>query len=227
MNDGIRFQSRKGFSLIELLTVITITIILTSLCIPELSGLVRASRIDEAVTNCTSALERARQYAVANNTYTWVAFYQDTTDPTGNKVYLATLASTDGTDPTNGFTVAGPVPASDYILVSKITAFPQMAIEKAGANSWSGLPTITPAPSSLASNVVSFNLNVPPKGAVETFNQVLQFSPAGEARISSGIVSLIEMGLSPVRGANNALDTKNVAVIRLAGTTGQATLYRP
>jgi prepilin-type N-terminal cleavage/methylation domain-containing protein len=227
MNHSNPSRASKGFTLVELLVVMAIITLLAALAGPGIIAMVKAPKIDQAVTSCTSALEWARQYAVANNTYTWVAFYQDNTDATGSKVYIAILASADGTDPTAGFTVTGTVPAANYNLLYKITAFPQISLESAGANTWSGLSTPTPTPSSLANNVVNFSLNVPAKGASEQFNQVLQFSPAGEARVSSGLVSLIELGLSPVKGPSNSLDTHNVAVLRVAGMTGQATLYRP
>ncbi len=211
-----------GFTILELLTVIGIMALLGIASMPAVSALTKSSKINQAMSQITSTLEQARQYAVANNTYTWVAFYQDSTVPEGSKVYVATLGSKDGTDPTDGFSAGGSVDMTKVTPLNRNASFAQVQIKPAGANSWPSLPVASPMQ---LSSSVSFGLNIPGKG-MTTFNQVVQFTPAGEAKVSPGIPSVIELGLRPMHGGN-VEDVDNIAVIRIAGMTGQTRLFRP
>jgi Tfp pilus assembly protein FimT len=212
----------SAFTILELLTVIGIMALVSVASMPAVSALTKSSKINQAMSQITSTLEQARQYAVANNTYTWVAFYQDSTAQEGSEVYVATLGSRDGTDPTDGFTTGGNVDMSRVIPLNRNASFAQVQLKQPGANSWPALPSVTA--SQLAGNV-TFRINIPGKGET-SFDQVIQFTPAGEARVSPGLPSVIELGLRPELGGNVA-DANNIAVIRVAGMTGQTRLFRP
>src|SRR5271170_3836112 len=85
-----------GFTLVELLTVIAIISILTGVAISSFSA-VGARNFTSQASQMSDILARAREYAVANNTYTWVSFY--TNAAAGNQpatVYVAIMASNDG-----------------------------------------------------------------------------------------------------------------------------------
>lgn len=212
----------RAFTLLELLTVLGIMALVSIASVPAVSALTKSSKINQAMSQITGTLEQARQYAVANNTYTWVAFYQDNNSTDGSKVHVATLGSKDGTDPTDGFTMGGSVDMEKVIPLNRNASFAQVQLKQAGANAW---PTLPAVPAVYLSNTVSFGVNIPGKG-VTAFNQVVQFTPAGEAKVSPGIPSVIELGLRPVH-AGNAENADNIAVIRIAGMTGQTRLFRP
>lgn len=215
-------QRGSGFTILELLTVIGIMALVSVASMPAVSALTKSSKINQAMSQITSTLEQARQYAVANNTYTWVAFYQDNAAPEGSKVYVAALGSRDGTDPTDGFSAGGSVDMAKVTPLNRNTSFAQVQLKQPGVNTWPDLPA---ASAVQLSNSVSFGVNIPGKG-VTSFNQVVQFTPAGEAKVSPGISSVIELGLRPVH-SGSVENTDNIAVIRIAGMTGQTRLFRP
>src|SRR5438128_3879203 len=67
----------SGFTLIELLVVIGIMILLTALLTPAFTNLKSAGDVTSAAYTIKGVLEQARTYAMANNTYTWVGFFEE------------------------------------------------------------------------------------------------------------------------------------------------------
>lgn len=216
-------KSARGFSLVESLLVVAISSALITIGALATVGLLRSGRVNTEITQVMGMMERARLYAVANNTYTWVIFSRNSNAPEGApKIYMTIVASKDGTDPTSGFVSGGTVAADKYQLLERIVPLSQLNLESAGANRWAGLPEATAAVD-LADNAVTFVTTSPVTGTI-TFNKVVQFNPAGEARVSPALTSLIEIGLSPVKSTGAA---QNMAVVRIAGMTGATRLYRP
>ena len=105
---------RLGFSLVELLTVMAIVALLVSLTFPAVNALKTADDITKASNDVAGALERAQAYAMANNTYTWVGFYEEdssrgSTTPATlgvGRIVIDLVASNDGTCIYNSSTVA-------------------------------------------------------------------------------------------------------------------------
>jgi len=99
---------RDGFTLMELLTVIALFGILAALTIPAFDSMGKANQAAKAVYDIAGALEQARAYALARNTYVWVGFLEeDVTTPSpstplttangaGGRVIVSTVASLDG-----------------------------------------------------------------------------------------------------------------------------------
>src|SRR5204862_4295863 len=77
-----RRRLTSGFTLIELLVVIGIMILLTALLTPAFTSLRSASDVTGSAYTLAGVLEQARTYAKANNTYTWVGFYEENTTDT-------------------------------------------------------------------------------------------------------------------------------------------------
>jgi prepilin-type N-terminal cleavage/methylation domain-containing protein len=94
-----------GFTLVEMLTVIAIVVILATISVASLSGLTGAQQFTKEIDQIQGILDQARSYAIAQNTYVWVVFYpvdpsiSTPPDNSGDALYVATLASNDGTDP--------------------------------------------------------------------------------------------------------------------------------
>ena len=87
------------------MSIIALMLILVA---PAFTNIKTGNDITAAAYTITGALEQARNYAMANNTYTWVGFYEEDTTastPTNTappytgkgRVLIATVFSTDGT----------------------------------------------------------------------------------------------------------------------------------
>jgi prepilin-type N-terminal cleavage/methylation domain-containing protein len=234
----MRFPShqQRAFSLVEMLVVISIMAILTAIAAPSLMGPTSSGRMNKNLLKLSGLLEEARQYAIAQNTYVWVAF-EPGTDATGAKTLsVALVASNDGTDPASPSSWSGnsygTVPSAQMGLVSKIVTLNQFSLSDAGTYGTAILPSLpaTPTPvsspaNSLASNSSGFfNLQIPGTSGLQTFTEAVEFTPTGEARNGSNPVDLVELDCQPQRGTSS--DTNNVAVIRVNGLTGESIIYR-
>src|SRR5438046_7584744 len=70
-------RSRAAFTLIELLVVMAIIAILLLLVAPAFTNIKSAGDVTSAAYTIKGVLDTARTYAKANNTYTWVGFYEE------------------------------------------------------------------------------------------------------------------------------------------------------
>jgi len=94
-----------GFTLIELLVVIAIMAAMVGLLVPVMNAFKNASDLTKASYDIQGALTLARTYAVANNTYTWVGFFEeDASQPSQTpavsgvgRLVISVVASSDGT----------------------------------------------------------------------------------------------------------------------------------
>jgi len=123
-------RGRYAFTLIELLIVMGIIAILMVLVAPAFTNLKSAGDVTGAAYTIKGVLDQARTYAMANNTYTWVGFYEEdvstaSTNPatTGTgRVVMSIVASTDGTtiytSPLTGSVTLDP---TTLIQVGKLT----------------------------------------------------------------------------------------------------------
>jgi Tfp pilus assembly protein FimT len=214
----------RAFALVELLVVIALMIILTSISLPALSSMSKSQRMNQTVTEVGGVLEQARQYAIAQHTYVWVVFHTRVVDGL-DRVYVSIVASRDGTDPG----VYGNVPSTSFELVSKVKSFQQIQLKEAGAFTASQVTSLplTPVVTSLnaLSTTTTFNIQLPGDSTRSPFSQTLVFTPSGEAQNGGSPIDIIEFALEPAQ--NKTLSNPdNVAVVRLNGITGQAFVYR-
>ena len=95
-----------GFSLIELLAVMAVLAMMMALVAPALSSIKGGNDISRSAYDIATTLQEARSYAIANNTYVWVGFYEEdgsksSTSPAtpgnGGRIVVSVVASQDGT----------------------------------------------------------------------------------------------------------------------------------
>jgi prepilin-type N-terminal cleavage/methylation domain-containing protein len=224
---------RGGFSLVELLVVISIIALLTAVGGPALSALTSSGGANQNISQLSGILEQAREYAVSQNTYVWVAFYTPTVTTGFKQVSVAVIASTDGTDPAttswqqNSY---GTVPSSNLSLINRVVTLKQISLQLAGAFALPSLPGlpgqgVRDPDNSIASYATGFfSIQLPGTSTPTMFTQAIEFTPSGQARNGGGPVDVIDVDLQPQKGTVN--DPKNVAVLRVNGLTGETAVYR-
>ena len=92
-----------GFTLLELLIVVGIIGLLMVLIAPAFTTIKSGTDVTSAAYTIKGVLYTARTYAKANNTYTWVGFYEED----------ASLSSTNPATPGNGRIVISIVASKD------------------------------------------------------------------------------------------------------------------
>jgi len=122
---------RAGFTLLELLIVVGIIGLLLVLIAPAFTTIKGGTDVTSAAYTIKGALDTARTYAKANNTYTWVGFYEEDVSqpsviPAPNpicpgcvgRLVISIVASKDGTNIYGSGT--GTMAATKLIQVGKL-----------------------------------------------------------------------------------------------------------
>src|SRR5204863_9790752 len=112
-------QQRRAFTLLEMLVVMGIIAILMVLLAPAFTSIKSAGDVTGAAYTIKGVLDQARTYAMANNTYTWVGFYEEdvsqpSTTPQATagtgRLVISIVASKDGTTVYDPNSAANPDP---------------------------------------------------------------------------------------------------------------------
>jgi hypothetical protein len=181
------------------------------LIVPAFTSLRSGTDVTSAAYTIKGALDTARTYAKANNTYTWVGFYEEnvsnpsspnTDTPAVGRVIMSIVASKNGTiiyDPTN---LAQQDLTTSLIQVGKLTKINNVhlwthtdAPSGTGSN-FDARPNVTSTycigNTSPSNSTTPFQYPVgnPAPTAQYTFVKAVQFSPRGEARINNSTVNV-------------------------------------
>jgi Tfp pilus assembly protein FimT len=245
-----RTSSETGFTLVELLIVVATIALLMVLVAPAFTNIKSGGDVTSAAYTLKGVLDTARTYAKANNTYTWVGFYEENvantaspnadTPPVG-RVIMSIIASKDGTavyDPNNLTTID----ATKLIQVGKLTK-----VENAHLWTHTDSPSGTGSTfdtrlnvattycigdSSPANSATPFQYPIgnPVPSPQYIFRKAIQFNPRGEARINNSSnppQTAAEVGLEPTHGATiPASVPANIVAVQLTGIGGDVTIYR-
>ncbi len=242
-----------GFTLFELLVVMGIIVVMMLLITPAFTSIKSAGDATSAAYTVKGVLEQARSYAMANNTYTWVGFYEEdvskaSTNPATSgtgRVVMSIVASKDGTivyDPNS----LAKVDTTRLIQVGKLTKIENvhLATFTNGPGTGSTFDTRPPVayrigdtttpPNSLTP--FQYPVGNPEPAAQYTFLKAVQFSPRGEGRVDNNSYSLTtaaEIGL--IQSHGNVAPTPspsagnypgNVVAIQFTGVGGSVKIYR-
>jgi prepilin-type N-terminal cleavage/methylation domain-containing protein len=245
-------ERASAFTLLELLIVVSIVAILLVLIAPAFTYIKSGTDVTSAAYTIKGVLDTARTYAKANNTYTWVGFFEEnvanpaspnSSPPPIGRVIMSIVASKDGTtvyDPNNLATID----PTKLIQVGKLTKIDNLHLWThtdipAGTGSTfdtrsNVASTYCIGDSSPANSATPFQYPVasPAPAAQYTFLKALQFSPRGEARINNNSNSPqieAEIAFEQTHGAVTPAPSPvpaNVVAIEVNGLAGDVRIYR-
>lgn len=233
---SVRF---RAFTLVELLIVMGIIVLLASLVGPAVNAINGGGKLSKTASDISDLLQQARAYAMANNTYVYLAIDEFDANNTklvqgDGRIAVAIVASKNGVRPAK-------LDGIGTIPVSRLMKFDNahLATGDVGADGKMERTTGAPEVVNLATQGAASALTWSAGGDSTEFRKVIEFDPQGVARpqvdlatpgvTGKTIVGWIEIGLQPSHGGNvsNASNEKNVAAIQVDGTTGAVRLYRP
>lgn len=200
-----RLKICGAFSLIELLVVMGIIAILSSLAIPAFNAIRGGGSLTKAANDISGILEQARAYAMAQNTYVWVGFKKEGADT----LLVGVSASPSGMTNTD-----------NLVSISRLVRIENLQLVEAPAS---------PARSQAnAVQLVGSGTAFPFSSGTNAFSsQVLRWNSRGEARLDSATLSrVIEIGLQSSAGGviRNA---SNYSAIQINALSGAVSLFRP
>ena len=233
-----------------------ILIIVLSLVVPAFTSSKRAGDTTNAAFEVAGVLENARAYAMANNTYVWVGFFEAdasissaaTTAGIG-RIIISTVGSKDGTLPYDPKSPAKLDP-SRLFQINKLTTIENIHLKTAGSENFPigsdvGGDTFATRPAvdgplaqigdtspTDSTTPFQYPVGVHAAAAQYTFSKVLQFSPRGEVTVTSGttipfpLSKTVEVGLQPARGKKVDEASPNVVAIQITGIAGNVKIYR-
>jgi prepilin-type N-terminal cleavage/methylation domain-containing protein len=202
-------RKRSGFTLLELLIVVGIIGVLLALIGPAFTSIKGGTDVTSAAYTIKGALDTARTYAKANNTYAWVGFYEENVTnpaspnadtPTVGRVIMSIVASKNGTriyDPNN---VGQQDLSTSVVQVGKLTKIDNVHLwthtdAPSGAGStFNTRPNVASTycigDASPANSTTPFQYPVgnPAPSAQYTFLKAIEFSPRGDARINNSTI---------------------------------------
>lgn len=240
----------RGFSLIELLAVMGFMSLLLAFSVPAVNALKGSGDFSKAVDEVELTLHRARTYAMAQNTYVWVGFYEESAvagssgavlPPYNGKgqVVMSVVASVDGTKIVEDDAAPGNLPASRLKPVSRLQKISRVHLADVGApagtgdsHTLSGRPDAPyaggDAQASRISSESAERTPFPFEMSGYTFHKTVRFSPSGEATINGAAIPkrLGEIGLVPANGDQVQASPANVAAVQFSGIGGSVRAYR-
>jgi prepilin-type N-terminal cleavage/methylation domain-containing protein len=241
---------QSAFTLIEMMVVIGIIAILMLLVVPAFTTLKSAGDVTGFAYTVKGVLDQARTYAQANNTYTWVGFFEEnvlnpspnSVSPKIGRIVMSIVASKDGTiiyDPSN----PAKIDTTKLIQIGKLIKIENAHLwthtdSPSGAGStYDTRPNVattycigdTSPPNSLTP--FQYPLGNPEPAAQYTFVKAVQFSPVGEARINNStstysLQTAAEVALRLTHGTTVDISSLNPVAIQFTGAGGNVRVYR-
>ena len=248
-----RSPHNRAFTLLELLVVISIMGIVAALLAPAFNNIRGANDVTNSAYVVAGALEQGRAYAMANNTFVWVGFYEEdasAASPTNStppypgvgRVVIAAVASTDGTKIFDDADPAASLPAARLRAIGKLIKVEGLHLADLGAPSGGDPASLDGRPnhpytegqtlsadhynriSSESPDATRFPFTM----GGYTFHKTVRFSPRGEANLNStySLKRFAEIGMIPARGAAVDRASSNTVALQFSGVAGNFKIYR-
>jgi len=215
-----------------------------ALVTPAFTTLKTAGDLTSNADTIKGMLEQARNYAMANNTYTWIGFAgsvgSNTTAVTG-QVAVAIVASKDGTSLGTDSTGTSPLPTASIAQVGKLVIVGNAHVGDTGVpapdgSEFESRPNVN-VNYRVGASGTSHDTTHPFTVQQTTFNRWIQFSPRGEALVKGGSTDLTpyaEVGVLPAHGTVLGVTKDpatgryqgNLAAIQISGMGGNVKIYR-
>jgi prepilin-type N-terminal cleavage/methylation domain-containing protein len=248
-------SARAGFTLLELLIVVGIIAVLLMFMAPAFTTMKGAGDVTNAAYTIKGALDTARTYAKANNTYTWVGFFEEdissptTGAPGTGRVVISVVASKDGTKIYDANNLAQQNLTTGLAQVGKLTKISNVHLwthtdTPSGTGSTfdtrPNVPTtycIGDASPSNSTTPFGYPVGNPAPVPQYTFVEVIEFSPRGEPRINNSTITsggaevfplqtAAEIALQPTHGSVVDNNSSNLVSIQFSGIGGNVRIYR-
>src|SRR5882757_4975045 len=161
---------RRGFTLVELLSVIAIIALLATVAIPVLNT--GNNEMNQGLQVTAGMMDQARQYAISRNTYTWLVVGVPSA---AQDLQVGIVASKDGTDVLSWSASTVDLSTSTvYELVGRIRTVPRISVADTPSVTIVSLPDSGgTTPSKMAQ--VDFSMGT---GAqAKKFTKAVQFTP--------------------------------------------------
>lgn len=209
---------RRGFSLIELIVVMSIMAGVLSLAVPFTSNFLRSNQMNSATGKVGGLIEEARNQALARQSYMWLALKTDLVRK-GTWVALFDSGKTASSDSSEMRLVTKPV-FLQGITLKQVNELSSVNLPSTDESSTDDLVALEENTASGSFSPIETKI-----GALGTFSfdRLVLFSPRGEALARKDTVSRwIVIGLAP-----NSSEGTNAAVFQISGLTAQCITHRP
>ena len=242
-----------GFTLIELLVVVGIMGLLLVLMAPAFTYIKGGTDVTSAAYTVKGVLDTARTYASANNTYTWVGFFEEDSPPPASpsaspgigRIVMSIVASKNGTMLYTGNlgspVTLDPTSPAPLIQIGKLTKIDNAHLKTFPAATATPPPDTFDTRPAVASTASQIGDTVPPNPSLTfhypvgtspgqyTFTKIVQFNPRGEGVIDNSnytMTPVSEIGIQPTHGTSVDTNSTNFVAIQFTGFGGSVKIYR-
>ncbi len=220
--------------MVELLAVLAVMAILAAGAGPAMQAIQSSEGLSMDTANISTILDLARAYAMANNTYVFVGFYESDGSQPSNKwpapagvgrLWMSVVASNDGT---RLYDASNFSPAN-LTTINKLVHFDNVHLT---ATAPANISNLDPSAAQLAgsNSIISFGAPVNSPGTIAQFAEFIQFDPRGvvslPTTVSPPLASWVQINLVPAHG-NQVSNSANAAVLQIDGITGSVRIFRP